>query len=291
MVVLQGSASICHPLDFLKTRMQLSGYGKKVKEHQTVFHLARHVFLNEGILTFYDGLSASLMRQISYTSVRTGVFTSLLDAFSKNGTPPGIFTKMGIGVVTGIAGALVGNPFDVALIRMAADGRLPSSERRNYKHVGDALYRMVAEEGIKSLFRGVVPNMARAIVVSITSFVTYLEIKEFLVDKGYMNDNLASHSVSSMISGLVVSVASLPIDAVKTRLQNMKTIDGVPEYTGLLDAGTKIIQKEGLHALFKGLTPYYLRLGPNTIFYFIFLEELTILYKKHVLGDTSGTGL
>jgi hypothetical protein len=37
---------------------------------------------------------------------------------------------------------------------MTADGRLPEADRRNYKHVGDALVRMVREEGLVTLWRG-----------------------------------------------------------------------------------------------------------------------------------------
>lgn len=44
---------------------------------------------------------------------------------------------------------------------MTADGRLPAAERRNYRHVGDAIVRMTREEGITTLWRGAVPTMAR----------------------------------------------------------------------------------------------------------------------------------
>ena len=37
-----------------------------------------------------------------------------------------------------------------------------------------------------------------------------------------------------MISGLVTTAASMPVDIAKTRIQNMKYIDGKPEYKGAL---------------------------------------------------------
>jgi len=43
----------------------------------------------------------------------------------------------------GFVGSLVGNPADLALIRMQADSRLPEAERRNYKGVGNAFSRIV----------------------------------------------------------------------------------------------------------------------------------------------------
>lgn len=64
-----------------------------------------------------------------------------------------------------------------------------------------------------------------------------------------------------MISGLVTTVASMPVDIAKTRIQNMRTIDGKPEYTGALDVLRKVVKNEGPLALWKGFTPYWSRLG------------------------------
>ena len=36
--------------------------------------------------------------------------------------------------------------------------------------------------------------------------------------------------MGSMVAGFITTVASLPLDIAKTRIQNMKTINGVPEY-------------------------------------------------------------
>ena len=40
-----------------------------------------------------------------------------------------------------------------------------------------------------------------------------------------------------MISGFITTVASMPVDIAKTRIQNMKIIDGKPEYRGTLVRG------------------------------------------------------
>ena len=43
----------------------------------------------------------------------------------------------------GFVGSLFGNPAEVALIRMCADGNLPASERRGYTSAFNALSRIV----------------------------------------------------------------------------------------------------------------------------------------------------
>ena len=62
--------------------------------------------------------------------------------------------KIAAGLIAGGVGAAVGNPADVAMVRMQADGRLPLAERRNYRSVGDAIGRMAHDEGVRSLWRG-----------------------------------------------------------------------------------------------------------------------------------------
>ena len=67
---------------------------------------------------------------------------------------------------------------------MTADGRLPMAERRNYKNVFDALFRIVREEGLFTLWRGATPTMARAMVVNAAQLASYSQAKQGLVSTG-----------------------------------------------------------------------------------------------------------
>lgn len=120
-------------------------------------------------------------------------------------------------MAAGVAGAFIGTPAEVALIRMTSDGRLPLAERRNYKSVVDALVRIATEEGVATLWRGAVPTMGRAMVVNAAQLASYSQAKQFLLSTGYFSDNIGLHFVASMISGLVTTAASMPVDIVKTR--------------------------------------------------------------------------
>lgn len=48
----------------------------------------------------------------------------------------------------------------VCMVRMQSDARLPEAERLGYKHIGDALYRISKEEGIRTYWRGATPTGA-----------------------------------------------------------------------------------------------------------------------------------
>ncbi|KAG6799781.1 mitochondrial 2-oxoglutarate/malate carrier protein [Apis mellifera caucasica] len=271
-----GMAATCvvQPLDLIKNRMQLSGI--KI----STINIISSILKNEGILAFYSGLSAGLLRQASYTTTRLGTFEWLSELISKD-RQPNFLMKLLIGSSAGCVGAFVGTPAEVALIRMTADGRLPLAERRNYKNAFNALFRIAKEEGFLALWRGTVPTMGRAMVVNAAQLASYSQSKETLLNTGYFEDNILLHFTSSMISGLVTTIASMPVDIAKTRIQNMKIVDGKPEFKGAIDVIIQVCRNEGVFSLWKGFFPYYARLGPHTVLTFIFLEQIRNFYKTY----------
>ncbi|GIY95934.1 hypothetical protein CEXT_206101 [Caerostris extrusa] len=154
----------------------------------------------------------------------------------------------------------------------------------------DALIRITREEGLLTLWRGCLPTVGRAMVVNAAQLASYSQAKQLLMSTGYFKDNIMCHFASSMISGLITTAASMPVDIAKTRIQNMKIINGVPEYRGAGDVLLKVIRNEGFFSLWKGFTPYYARLGPHTVLTFIFLEQMNQSYRIYVLKDKSGGG-
>ena len=47
----------------------------------------------------------------------------------------------------------------------------------------------------------------------------------------FFQDGIFCHFLASMFSGLVTTIASMPVDIAKTRLQSMKYIDGSSKYS------------------------------------------------------------
>mmetsp|Transcript_18823 Transcript_18823/g.20944 ORF Transcript_18823/g.20944 Transcript_18823/m.20944 type:complete len:217 (+) Transcript_18823:3-653(+) len=205
-----------------------------------------------------------------------GVYQALMDKFApKDGQAVPFFQKLAMGFTAGGIGAVVGTPAEITLIRMTADGNRPAAERRNYKHVFDALSRIVREEGLYTLWRGATPTVARAMVLNAAQLAGYSQAKDSLKKTGYFTEGYGLHIVASIISGFVSTAVSIPVDITKTRLQNMKyDAQGKPIYKNALDVLVKTVRNEGFFSLWKGFTPYFFRLGPHTILTFIFIEQL-----------------
>ena len=86
---------LLQPLDLVKTRMQVAKTSGSAKP--STLSVISGVIKNEGFTTLYNGLSAGLLRQATYTTTRLGIYTWLFEKFSTDGKPPNFFMKAGLG--------------------------------------------------------------------------------------------------------------------------------------------------------------------------------------------------
>ena len=233
-----------------------------------------HVFKSDGFLGLYRGLSASLLRQITYSTTRFGVYEELKSDFTTATSKPSFPTLIAMASTSGFLGGVAGNPADVLNVRMQHDAALPMSERRNYKNAIDGLIRMTREEGWKALFRGVWPNSMRAVLMTASQLASYDGFKRLLIENTAMEDGLTTHFSASFLAGFVATTVCSPVDVIKTRIMSASESKGL---AGLL---ADVYRVEGVGWMFRGWVPSFIRLGPHTIATFLFLEQHKKLYRK-----------
>lgn len=233
-----------------------------------------HIFKESGVKGLYKGLSASLLRQITYSTTRFGVYEELKEVFTTAKEQPSFPALVAMASTSGFLGGIAGTPADIMNVRMQNDAGLPAAERRNYKHAIDGLIRMTREEGAGSLFRGVWPNSTRAVLMTASQLASYDVFKRQLLEKANMGDNLTTHFTASLMAGFVATTVCSPVDVVKTRVMSAKTKES------LVPLLTRIMANEGFGWMFKGWVPSFIRLGPHTIATFMFLEQHKKIYRK-----------
>ncbi|WPH04217.1 Hypothetical protein R9X50_00710600 [Acrodontium crateriforme] len=265
------AACVTHPLDLLKVRLQTQPHDGSRRNMGQMF---MHVLKSDGVPGLYKGLSASLLRQITYSTTRFGVYEELKETFTSAKEKPSFAALIAMSSTSGFLGGIVGNPADILNVRMQNDASLPAAERRNYKNAVDGLVRMAREEGLASLFRGVWPNSTRAVLMTASQLASYDLFKKELSSRFGMGDNLYTHFSASLMAGFVATTVCSPVDVVKTRVMSAKT------HEGLMSLLTRITAKEGLGWMFKGWVPSFIRLGPHTIATFMFLEQHKKIYRS-----------
>ncbi|KAG9309640.1 mitochondrial carrier domain-containing protein [Chiua virens] len=256
------AASVTHPLDLTKVRLQASGDKRMIESMKKTIRTA-------GIRGLYDGITGTWMRQMSYSLCRFWAYDEskkLLGATPQSS--PWVLATAG--VMAGAIAGVVGNPGEVVMVRLQGDFAKPPEKRFNYKHCFDALFRMVREEGSSSLVRGVGPNVFRSILMNSSQLASYDFFKSELLKTPYFEDNILCHFTASFAAGTVATTVCSPADVLKSRIMNASG-PGSSSTLGVIRAS---LAKEGPMFMFKGWLPAWTRLQPTTILIFLTLEQL-----------------
>lgn len=239
-----------------------------------------YILKNEGPLGLYSGLSAALLRQLTYSTARFAVYEDLKTRFAPAPTPenpnpkPSTLNLILQSSFAGVVGGIVGNPADVLNVRMQSDFAKPEEMRRNYKHAIDGLIRVSKEEGVASLFRGVTPNSIRALLMTSSQLASYDVFKSICLHQFNMSDNINTHLAASFAAGFVATTVCSPADVIKTRIMNST------EKKSIVEILARATQKEGYLWMFRGWLPSFIRLGPHTIFTMLFFEQHKKVYRQ-----------
>ncbi|VDP77200.1 unnamed protein product [Echinostoma caproni] len=316
------AAGITHPLDLVKVIMQVfSGSWIRIvafrlitldvkpfrhvqetpgEKNPTFIRVAIRVLQSDGLLGLYNGISASLLRQVTYSLPRFGLYEVYKNSFGQSRQVT-FYEQLGAAGVSGFIGGVCGQPADLINVRMQNDMKRPPAERRNYKHCFDGLIRVYRRGGLAELYSGVTMMAGRSALMTVGQAVGYDQWKRFLLWTGYFADVPSTHMCAGVGAAAAAVLLTQPFDVMKTRMQNAPP----GHYSGLLSVAkdlmtggirtqapnvngttaqpTLILANQSLTtrifsftAFFKGITPAFVRIGPHTILLFIFKEQLTI---------------
>ncbi|WEW58203.1 Putative mitochondrial 2-oxoglutarate/malate carrier protein [Emydomyces testavorans] len=263
------TATTCiQPIDMVKVRLQLAGEGARTGPRPSALGITRDIIASGRVLDLYTGLSAGLLRQAVYTTARLGFFDTFISALNTHAASSGrkvtFGERAGAGLTAGGIAAMIGNPADLALIRMQSDGLKPKEARANYRSVVDALVRISKSEGITALWAGAFPTVVRAMALNFGQLTFFSESKSQLQARTNLSPQNRTFAASA-IAGFFASFLSLPFDFIKTRLQKQQRDPktGQLPYKGVFDCARKVVQEEGWLRFYRGFGTYYVRIAPH----------------------------
>ncbi|PYH87781.1 2-oxoglutarate/malate carrier protein [Aspergillus ellipticus CBS 707.79] len=272
------------PIDMIKVRLQLAGEGIRTGPRPSAFGVARDIVASGKVLDLYTGLSAGLLRQAVYTTARLGFFDTFSKTLHKRAEAANrgvtFAERAGAGLTAGGVAAMIGNPADLALVRMQSDGLKPPEARANYRSVLDALFRISRTEGVAALWAGAFPTVIRAMALNVGQLTFFAESKAQLKARTTLSPQNQTFAASA-IAGFFASFLSLPFDFVKTRLQKQQKDPqtGRLPYKGVLDCARKVVQEEGWLRFYRGFGTYYVRIAPHAMVTLIVADYLNLITK------------
>jgi len=271
------ATAMWQPLDMVKTRIQQRAEGIGIRQigHYAGYNpnkIFREIHAQGlGMKGLYAGFDSAILARSSHLFARNLVYKVIYDRI-KPRKPSNDLTgreKALLGAFAGAIGAIVSNPFEVALIRQQCDGALAVERRRNYASFFDAYGRISSAEGGLGLMKGVVPSILKAIMLNISISGPYNYFDEAMYN--CFGDTHANRPIALFIASIFATGVTIPFDNLKTRLQYAfpDPAQNRINYQGVIDCGRKVFLIEGWQSFYVGFYAFFARTflyGLTTVF-------------------------
>lgn len=248
------------PIDTTKTRLQIQE-GRTNIRYNGMLDCGVKIYKQEGFRSLFSGIGPALLRQSVYGTLKFGSYYSLkkfiVDRYyGTDSMQENMWINVSCAALAGAFSSAIANPTDVLKVRLQIQGR-GAKQVSLFK----CFYEIYHCEGIKGLYRGVVPTSQRAMTIAAVELPVYDWTKDYLLD--HFGDRPVNHFVSSFIAALLATIASCPIDVIRTRLMNQRKIfrsygststvaHSTVYFSNSLECLSSILRNEGFMALYKG---------------------------------------
>ncbi|KAI0779267.1 mitochondrial carrier [Fomes fomentarius] len=270
---------VFHPVDTIAKRLMSN------KSKVSASSLSSIIFkeyatapLGRKLLSLFPGLGYAAGYKVTQRIYKYGGqpwFSDILSRNYKESFTNAFGERKGKMVLQATAGSLTGIgevvllPLDALKIKRQVN---PEAFR------GRGVVRIFLEEGT-TLYRGWGWTVARNAPGSFALFGASAVTKDYVFGiQDYHKATWGQNFVAS-IAGAVASITvAAPLDTVKTRIQNANFENKVSGVTVIKE----LIKNEGAAALFKGLTPKILVVGPKLVFSYTLAQSLIPWFSKYV---------
>lgn len=234
------------PIDLIKTRLQAA------TSSTNPIKIFQNIIANEGgIKALYRGLGPNLIGVTPEKAIKLAANELFREYFEKEDGSIEVYQEVLAGGGAGFCQVIATNPMEITKIQMQMQALLPQAERQSATQVVKTL-------GLKGLYTGTMATLSRDVPFSVLFFPAYANIKKYFADENG-NNSLGTTLISGGVAGAIAAGAVTPSDVIKTRLQ-MK--GGKEKYQSMGNALRKILNEEGVGALYKGAIPRMAVVGP-----------------------------
>ena len=311
-----------HPLDLIKTRFHVQEHGnKRLPRYSNLLDAFRTIHRLEGWRGFYGGLLPNIVGNTTSWSVYMYSYNRCKDTFAERGGLAGSSLYLSSATVAGTITTLLLHPVFTVKTRLqlqmaapkaaptladaaSAARCLPEAQLDNYAGPVNAVRRMVTEEGVLSLYRGMGPSMLLVSHGSI-QFLAYEQCKAAMlrrrVDANAARATKATKTaasgiaaqpspvqlganellIASTLSKVCAILCTYPYQVVRSCMQQRARIgsDTIEVYATAQSTVSHIWRLEGAFGFYRGIVAHILRSTPQATLTLMLYE-----YGNRLLG-------
>lgn len=274
------STLIVHPLDLIKIRFQVNEGSHLVAQrphYSSITNAVSSIFKQNGVRGLYQGVTPNIWGAGTSWGLYFLAYNALKTYQNVNGdmtlSPP---MHMAAAAEAGMFTLLLTNPIWVAKTRLCLQyDTHPSQNVQLYTGMFDCLYKIYQFEGLKGLYKGLLPGIF-GVSHGALQFMAYEELKKQCnkYHNELLNKKLSTfqYLYCAALSKIFAATLTYPYQVVRARLQDQHR-----SYVGVSDVIQQMWRYEGMKAFYKGLIPGVLRVTPACCITFVVYENMISL--------------
>lgn len=183
------SVTFTYPLDIVRTRLSIQSASfeslKKAEGQKLpgMWGILTNMYKNEGgFFALYRGIVPTIAGVAPYVGLNFMVYEIARKQFTPEGEKdPSAIGKLGAGAVSGAVAQTCTYPFDV--LRRRFQINTMSGMGYQYTGIWDAVRMIVKTEGIRGMYKGIVPNLLKVAPSMASSWLSFEMTRDFVMGK------------------------------------------------------------------------------------------------------------
>lgn len=173
------AASVTYPLDLVRTRLSAQ---TNVMYYRGISHALQTISKEEGFFGLYKGLGATLLGVGPNLAISFSVYDTVRSYWQlQRPEDSTVLVALACGSLSGIASSTVTFPLDLVRRRMQLEGAGGRARVYNTGIFG-TFGQIVRVEGLRGLYRGILPEYYKVVPSVGIVFMTYEKLKQVLSD-------------------------------------------------------------------------------------------------------------
>lgn len=250
--------------------------------YSSVFDCFRQMIRAEGFGSLYKGIFPPLLAETPKRAVKFFTFEQYKILFSFGKTQPDAVALTLAGLFCGLTEAFVINPFEVVKVRLQTEAGVSLKEQRSTLATAREIVKSDGF-GLRGLNKGLTSTLGRHGVFNMVYFSFYHNVKDAFPTLEDPLQEFGRKFLIGLTAGTLSSIVNIPFDVAKSRIQGPQPVPGQIKYRTCFATMALVRKEEGVTALYRGLVPKIMRLGPGGAIMLLVYDYAFQYLKKEFL--------
>ncbi|XP_017049039.2 mitochondrial 2-oxodicarboxylate carrier [Drosophila ficusphila] len=265
-----------HPLDVVKSRMQVQGAHSVNGEviYRGTLDAMVSIYRYEGLSSLWKGIVPPLCVETPKRGAKFMAYELLKPYFHFGSPHPTPLTHAVAGSVAATLESFVVNPFEVVKITQQTNREKRLKTLAVVKHI-------IKHDGygINGLYRGITALAARNAVFHFGFFGFYNALKDWAPVSQDSASQLLRRVIFAGVASSLACLMSVTLDMARCRIQGPQPVKGEVKYRWCISTIKTTFKEEGARGLFKGLGAMVMKVGPGGALLLVTYEHLNEFFK------------